>query len=130
MQQLEQTNGFRSSSIPERISTGEQERELRRYTESIIIKGANSPARLLNEVTLFLHMVESRLESSKQKMLLASIKVDSALEGKKILVVDDDIRNIFSLTSLLIDSGLIVVEAENGTGLCRNWRTIQMSISC
>lgn len=92
----------------------EDERELRRFAESIIIKGAKSPERLLNEVSLFLHLVESKLPSDKQRMIRASLNQGSALEGKKILLVDDDMRNIFSLTALLTARGIVVLEAENG----------------
>lgn len=92
----------------------EDERELRRFAESIIVKGAKSPERLLNEVTLFLHLVESKLPEDKQRMIRATLNQESILEGKKVLLVDDDMRNIFSLTSLLSERGIVVVEAENG----------------
>ncbi len=92
----------------------EDERELRRFAESIIIKGAKSPERLLNEVSLFLHLVESKLPSDKQRMIRASLNQESVLEGKKVLLVDDDMRNIFSLTALLTARGIVVLEAENG----------------
>ncbi|GAB7026689.1 response regulator [Geotalea toluenoxydans] len=92
----------------------EEELKLRHYTESIIIKGAKSPERLLNEVTLFLHQVESSLNPEKQRMLRASLDKETMLEGKKVLLVDDDMRNIFSLTSILAEKHMIVVEAENG----------------
>lgn len=94
--------------------TRDQERELHRYAQSIIIKGAKSPERLLNEVTLFLHMVESRMAPTKREMIRAVIDTDVELGGRKVLIVDDDMRNIFSLTSLLTDKGIVVVEAENG----------------
>lgn len=94
--------------------THEDERKLRHYAESIIIKGAKSPERLLNEVTLFLHMVESNLHPSKQRMIRTAINKDAALEGRKVLLVDDDMRNIFSLTSLLAEKDMVIVEAENG----------------
>jgi CheY-like chemotaxis protein len=94
--------------------TRDQERELHRYAQSIIIKGAKSPERLLNEVTLFLHMVESRMDSAKRDMIRGVIDADVELSGRKVLIVDDDMRNIFSLTSLLTDKGIVVVEAENG----------------
>ena len=94
--------------------THEDEFKLRHYAESIIIKGAKSPERLLNEVTLFLHMVESKLHPSKQRMIRTAIDKDAALEGRKVLLVDDDMRNIFSLSSVLLEKNLIVIEAENG----------------
>ncbi len=92
----------------------EDERRLRRYAESIIIKGAMSPERLLNEVALFLHLVESKLHPGKQRMIRTALDKEAMLEGRKVLLVDDDMRNIFSLTSVLADKNMVVVEAENG----------------
>lgn len=105
--------------LPVIIHTGrnlsrEEELKLRHYTESIIIKGAKSPERLLNEATLFLHQVESSLNPDKQRMLRASLDKETMLEGKKILLVDDDMRNVFSITSVLADKNMTLVEAENG----------------
>ncbi len=94
--------------------TRDEERDLRRYAQSIIVKGAKSPERLLSEVTLFLHLVESKLDPAQQKNMRSSMDSDTALAGKKMLIVDDDMRNVFSLTSLLTDNGIEVVEAENG----------------
>jgi CheY-like chemotaxis protein len=88
----------------------EQLKLLNRYAESIIVKGPLSPERLLNEVTLFLHMVETR----KAPAPAAPVRDDAALGGRKVLIADDDMRNIFSLTSLLTEWGMVVVEAENG----------------
>ncbi|MDT8441669.1 MAG: response regulator [Desulfuromonadales bacterium] len=92
----------------------EDELRLRRYTESIIIKGTRSPSRLLNEVTLFLHLVASGLPPDKQEMIRTVLDKEALLEGKQILIVDDDMRNIFSLSNILSDKGLIIHEAENG----------------
>ncbi|HYD79535.1 MAG TPA: response regulator [Paucimonas sp.] len=94
--------------------TRDEENYLRRYTESIIIKGAKSPERLLNEVTLFLHLVERNLEPNRQKVLRSVLDKEEHLEGKKILLVDDDMRNIFSLSSLLSGKSMVVIEADNG----------------
>ncbi|OHC62776.1 MAG: regulator [Rhodocyclales bacterium GWA2_65_20] len=94
--------------------THEDERKLRRYAESIIIKGAKSPERLLNEVTLFLHLVESNLHPNKQRMIRTAIDKEAMLEGRKVLLVDDDMRNIFSLSSVLAEKSMVVIEAENG----------------
>jgi CheY-like chemotaxis protein len=94
--------------------THEDERKLRRYAESIIIKGAKSPERLLNEVTLFLHLVESNLHPNKQRMIRTAIDKEAMLEGRKVLLVDDDMRNIFSLSSVLAEKNMVVIEAENG----------------
>lgn len=94
--------------------TREEETELLRYSRTIIIKGARSPERLLDEVTLFLHQVESRLSSTRQKMLKTARSRDRVFEGRKILVVDDDVRNIFALTSALEHKGAIVEIGRNG----------------
>ncbi|PZQ44337.1 MAG: histidine kinase [Micavibrio aeruginosavorus] len=90
------------------------EQKLRRYSKSIIIKGAKSPERLLDEVTLFLHQVVSELPPEQQNMLKLSHNRDAVLEGKKILIVEDDIRNIYSLTNILEPRGAIVQTARNG----------------
>ena len=94
--------------------TREDERKLRRFAESIIIKGAKSPERLLNEVSLFLHLVESNLHPSKQRMIRTALDKEAMLEGRKVLLVDDDMRNIFSLSSVLAEKNMTVIEAENG----------------
>lgn len=92
----------------------EEEQRLRRYSKSIIIKGAKSPERLLDEVTLFLHQVVSDLPPEKQKMIEKSNNRDAALEGRCILVVEDDVRNIFALTSVLEGRGVKLRIARNG----------------
>ena len=94
--------------------TRDEEAELRRYSRSIIIKGARSPERLLDEVTLFLHQVESRLSHERQRMLKTARSRDKVFEGRKVLLVDDDVRNIFALTSALEAKGAVVVIGRNG----------------
>ncbi|HSI45443.1 MAG TPA: response regulator [Methylophilus sp.] len=94
--------------------TREEEMELLKYSKSIIIKGARSPERLLDEVTLFLHKVESQLSAEHQSMLKTIRNRDRVFEGRKILVVDDDVRNIFALTKVLEHKGLHVDIARNG----------------
>ena len=94
--------------------TRDEEAELRKYSRSIIIKGARSPERLLDEVTLFLHKVESQLSHDRQKMLRTARSRDKVFEGRKILLVDDDVRNIFALTSALEHKGAVVVIGRNG----------------
>ena len=94
--------------------TREEETDLLKYSRSIIIKGARSPERLLDEVTLFLHKVESQLSHERQKMLKTARSRDKVFEGRKILVVDDDVRNIFALTSALEHKGAIVEIGRNG----------------
>ncbi|MDQ3081602.1 MAG: hypothetical protein M3R07_05255, partial [Gemmatimonadota bacterium] len=94
--------------------TQTEETKIRRYAETIIIKDVRSPERLLDETALFLHRVEAKLPEQKRKMLEQLHDADAIIAGKNILVVDDDVRNIFSLTSVLEDHGMIVRFAENG----------------
>jgi signal transduction histidine kinase/CheY-like chemotaxis protein len=92
----------------------EDEERLRRYSRSVIVKGARSPERLLDEVTLFLHQVESRLPPESQRLLRAARERDGSFEGRTILLVEDDVRNVFALTSVLEGRGAHVVIARNG----------------
>jgi CheY-like chemotaxis protein/signal transduction histidine kinase/CHASE3 domain sensor protein len=92
----------------------EEERYLRRYSESIVIKGARSPERLLDEVNLFLHRIESLLPEEKREMLSELRSQEKTFEGKTVLIVDDDIRNIFALMSALEARGLQVRVARDG----------------
>lgn len=92
----------------------DEEQNLRKYSRSIIIKGAKSPERLLDEVTLFLHQVVSELPAEQQRMLEKARSRDSAIEGRRILIVEDDVRNVFALTSILEPRGARVVIARNG----------------
>jgi HAMP domain-containing protein/CheY-like chemotaxis protein/signal transduction histidine kinase len=91
-----------------------EDTELRRYAETIIVKDVKSPERLLDETALFLHRIESRLPQQKRSMLERLHNVDTIFQGKKVLIADDDVRNIFSLTSVLESYGMTVVFAENG----------------
>ena len=94
--------------------TREEETDLMRYSRSIIIKGARSPERLLDEVTLFLHKVEDQLSPDRQNMLRTVRSRDRVFEGRTVLLVDDDVRNVFALTSALEQVGLSVEIARNG----------------
>jgi CheY-like chemotaxis protein len=94
--------------------TRDEEAELLKYSRSIIIKGARSPERLLDEVTLFLHKVESTLSSERQSMLKTVRGRDRVFEGRTILLVDDDVRNVFALTSALEQRGAKVEVGRNG----------------
>ncbi|RED30451.1 response regulator [Paenibacillus sp. VMFN-D1] len=91
-----------------------EEMRLRQYTESIIIKDVKSPERLLDETTLFLHRVEANLPEDKRQILQKLHNREALFEGKKILLVDDDIRNVFALSSVLENYGMEVTFAENG----------------
>ena len=89
-------------------------RQLQKLTDSILIKGASSPELLLDEVSLFLHSDESKL-SSRQKKIMADLhNPKHLLEGKKVLLVDDDGRNSYALSKALYDSGMKVIIADNG----------------
>ncbi len=97
-----------------RVLSPAEEVRLGRYSSSIIIKGARSPERLLDEVTLFLHQVVSNLPETKQGMIRVAQRRDSAMEGKRVLVVEDDVRNIYALMNVLEPHGCKVSIARNG----------------
>jgi signal transduction histidine kinase/CheY-like chemotaxis protein/CHASE3 domain sensor protein len=90
------------------------EEKLRKYSRSIIIKGAKSPERLLDEVSLFLHQVISDLPDEQQKMIRKARHRDALLEGRRILVVEDDVRNVYALTNILEPRGASIRIARNG----------------
>lgn len=97
-----------------RSLTSREEQDLRRFSSSIIVKSARSPERLLEEVTLFLHQVEDELPPDRQRMLREARGRDAAFEGKRILVAEDDVRNIFALSSILEPRGAKLEIARNG----------------
>ena len=97
-----------------RSLSAEEEQRLRKYSKSIIIKGARSPERLLDEVTLFLHQVEANLPADRRKMLQAARSRDAAFENRNVLIVEDDVRNIFALSSVLEPRGATLTIARNG----------------
>jgi len=107
------------SELPIVVFTGkelspEEDARLRTLARSVVVKGVESPERLLDETSLFLHRVIATLPPEKQKMLDRLHRSDEALVGKKVLVVDDDVRNIFALSSVLERRGMSVLTA--GTG--------------
>jgi len=109
----------RLHDIPIVVFTGrelstEEEAELRRRAKSIVLKGVQSPERLLDETALFLHRDISRLPEAKQRMIEKLHDSDEPLHARKVLVVDDDVRNIFALNSLLERHGMNVITATNG----------------
>ncbi|WP_088830631.1 response regulator [Paenibacillus tyrfis] len=87
---------------------------LKKYAESIIIKDVKSPERLLDETSLFLHRVEENLPEEKQRVLQKLHSIETVFKGKKVLLVDDDIRNVFALSNLLEGLGMQVAFAETG----------------
>jgi CheY-like chemotaxis protein/signal transduction histidine kinase/CHASE3 domain sensor protein len=91
-----------------------EEQKLQKYSQSIIIKGAHSPERLFSEVTLFLHQVENQLSKDRQNMLQKLRDREQIFDGKKILLVDDDVRNIFALSAALESKGVVIETARNG----------------
>ncbi len=95
------------------LSRDEEDR-LRKYSRSIIIKEAKSPERLLDEVSLFLHRSEATLSVEKQRILTTVRNRNDLFEGRRILIVDDDVRNIFALTAALEQKGALIEVARNG----------------
>ena len=107
------------SDMPIVVFTGkelssEEDARLHELARSVVVKGVESPERLLDETALFLHRVIADLPPQKQNMLDRLHRSDDALVGKKVLVVDDDVRNIFALSSVLERRGMTVLTA--GTG--------------
>ena len=112
-------SGQMNNSMPVVVYTGKElttseVKEIHKFTDSILIKGASSPELLLDEISLFMHSDESKL-STRQKEIIAELHHPKhVLKGKKVLVVDDDVRNSYALTKALSDSGMKVVVAKNG----------------
>ncbi|MCP4720607.1 MAG: response regulator, partial [Desulfobacteraceae bacterium] len=107
------------SKIPVIVYTGrdltlDEDKKLRKYTESIIIKGVKSPERLLEESALFLHRVEADLPREKQKILKLVHDKEAVLSEKTVLLVDDDMRNVFALSSVLEEKKMNVLIARDG----------------
>jgi CheY-like chemotaxis protein len=116
---LERLSESAQGDLPVIVFTGkdlspEEDARLHILARSVVVKGVESPERLLDETALFLHRVVSDLPSEKQEMLERLHRSDDALVGKKVLIVDDDIRNIFALSSALERRGMEVLTA--GTG--------------
>ena len=117
LERLKQDEAHRD--LPVIIHTGkelsrEEETALKKYAETIIVKDVSSPERLLDETALFLHRVEARLPAEKRRMLEQLHSADGVFHDKKVLVVDDDVRNVFALASALENRGIEVLFAENG----------------
>jgi len=105
--------------VPVIVYTGkdipdEEYKELCKISEDIIVKGAESPERLLDDVSLFLHSIQSAFSIEQQKTLKMLHDQKTTLTGQEILLVDDDMRNIFALSRELEKSGLNITMAENG----------------
>jgi len=107
------------SDVPVVVFTGkelspEEDARLHTLARSVVVKDVESPERLLDETALFLHRVVADLPAEKQKMLDRLHRSDEALVGKRVLVVDDDVRNIFALSSVLERRGMNVLTASTG----------------
>jgi HAMP domain-containing protein/signal transduction histidine kinase/DNA-binding response OmpR family regulator len=107
------------ADLPVVVFTGkelsaEEELHLHTLARSVVVKGVESPERLLDETSLFLHRVVSDLPAEKQRMLDRLHRSDEDLVGKAVLVVDDDVRNIFALSSALERRGMTVLTATTG----------------
>jgi CheY-like chemotaxis protein len=108
-----------NSDVPVVVFTGkdlsaEEDAHLRILARSVVVKDVESPERLLDETALFLHRVVGELPPEKQALLEKLHQSDDALLGKKVLVVDDDVRNVFALSSILERHGMRVMTAETG----------------
>jgi CheY-like chemotaxis protein len=107
------------SDIPVIVFTGrelspEEDAQLHTMARSIVVKGVESPERLLDETALFLHRVITDLPAEKQRMLERLNSSDEDLVGRTVLLVDDDARNIFALSSVLERRGMQVLTATTG----------------
>ncbi|MCP4698389.1 MAG: response regulator [Gammaproteobacteria bacterium] len=91
-----------------------EERMLQQYAHSLTVKSVRSPERLVDEATLFLHQLEADLPREKRNMLRMAHDKEGILKNKKILVADDDVRNVYALTSVLENKGMEVFIAKNG----------------
>ena len=94
--------------------TREEEAKLRDYSDSIIIKGVRSEERLIDEVSLFLHRVVADMPERKRQVITSLHDSDAALRDRTVLIVDDDMRNVFALSGILSDHGMTTLKAENG----------------
>jgi HAMP domain-containing protein/CheY-like chemotaxis protein/GAF domain-containing protein len=109
----------RHASLPVIVYTGKEltrreETKLKKFSDAIVVKDASSPERLLDETSLFLHRVERKLPREKRRMLEQLHSAEDVFKSRKILIVDDDVRNVFALTSVLEAHGMEVLYAENG----------------
>jgi CheY-like chemotaxis protein len=110
----------RFQDIPVVVYTGKElskkeEARLKKYAESVILKsGPSSPEKLLSDTAIFLHRVEEKLPAEAKEILRGNREEGEKMNGNKVLIVDDDVRNIFAVTSVLETHGLEVIYAENG----------------
>jgi CheY-like chemotaxis protein len=117
------------AQIPVVVFTGKEldaseQARLKRMAKSIVLKDVRSPERLLDETALFLHRVVTDLPPEKQAMLDRLHRSNEVLRSRKVLIVDDDARNIFALTSVLENQGMDVVSTTNGRSAIELMRTM------
>jgi CheY-like chemotaxis protein len=105
--------------IPIIVYTGrdmnkDEARQLEKLANTVVLKTSNSKERLLDETALFLHRVEAKLPKEKQQIIRKLHRTEEVLKGRRVLIVDDDMRNIYSLTNVLEEEGMKCYVAENG----------------
>jgi CheY-like chemotaxis protein/CHASE3 domain sensor protein len=117
IREIHRRHGLRSPPVivyTAKALTRREETELRGLSEAIIVKDVRSPERLLDETALFLHRVQAKLPDAKRRMLERVQRDDALLSGRKVLIVDDDLRNIFAISTALENYKMIVAYAEGG----------------
>jgi CheY-like chemotaxis protein/CHASE3 domain sensor protein len=117
IREIQRRHGLRSPPVivyTAKALTRREETELRGLSEAIIVKDVRSPERLLDETALFLHRVQAKLPDAKRRMLERVQRDDALLSGRKVLIVDDDLRNIFAISTALENYKMIVSYAEGG----------------
>ena len=130
---LKRANENRSVKMPPviiytgRDLTRQEYEEIQKYTNSVIVKSVQSDERLLAESRLFLHRAVASLPEKSKKMLLSLHDKDAMFQGKKVLLVDDDIRNIFSLSAVLEERGMFVMTASNGQEALEQLKSVRVN---
>jgi len=117
IREIQRRHGLRSPPVivyTAKALTRREETELRGLSEAIIVKDVRSPERLLDETALFLHRVQAKLPDAKRRMLERVQRDDALLSGRKVLIVDDDLRNIFAISTALENYKMVVSYAEGG----------------
>jgi CheY-like chemotaxis protein/HAMP domain-containing protein len=128
MSQHEKTRDIPVIVFTGRELSSDENLQIRRYARTVVVKGVESPERLLDETALFLHRVVSELPVEKQELLSRLHETDDYLIGRKVLLVDDDARNIFALSSLLERRGMEVLTATTGLEAIETLSEIDVSI--
>ena len=112
------------AQLPVIVHTGkdlapEEEKTLEKLASAIVLKDARSPDRLIQEVSLFLHRSTSEMATSQRKAIETVTLNDPALAGKTVLIVDDDMRNIFAVSTILEEHDMLIASADNGRAAIR-----------